>query len=510
MKRHNSSQKLQTMLNIASGIITMIVQLAINFFLSPYIVRTLGEEANGFTQLANNFVTYASLLTIAFNSMASRFVSISYHRNEEKKVKQYYSTTFICNLFISVVLLVSSIFIVGHLDKIVKVQNAVLIDVKILFGCVFLNFIANLFLSIYGIALFVKNKIYIQNVINLVRTLLNAVVLLGVFTLLPPRVFYVSFISLMLTAACIPLTRCFQRKYMPELKIYTREFSMSVLAQMIKSGIWNTVNQCGNMLMTGFDLLLANWFISPVQMGILSVAKTIPNAIVQLAGIMNTSFAPSITMEWAKGNSTVVLKQLRSSMKISSVIVSVPIVTFSFFASWFYKLWMPTLDSNMLAMLSFLTCMAFIPWAGPQTLYNVFTAANKLKVNSIAFVISGLLNILIVYGLLISTDFGVYAIAGVSSIITIVRNLLIVTPYTARILGLKWYTFYRDVIISIICCAINFLVACAVSKVIYNGGWLKLIVSVLITVFLSLIIEFIVIFNREEKQMVFRILYRSK
>lgn len=508
MKHHDNLQSSQTILNIVSGIFTMIIQLGINFFLSPYIVKTLGEEANGFTQLANNFVTYASLVTVAFNSMAGRFVSISFHRNEDEKVKQYYSTTFICNIFISAVFSLLSIIIVFNLDKIVRIQNAVLIDVKFLFGCVFINFIANLFLSIYGIALFVKNKIYIQNVINLIRTLLNAVVLLGVFTLLPPRIFYVSFVSLILTLVAIPLIRYFQKRYMPELKVYAHEFSINALMEMIKSGIWNTVNQCGNMLMTGLDLLLANWFIGPVQMGILSVAKTIPNAITQLAGIMNTSFAPAITMEWAKGDKTTVLRQLRSSMKVSSMIVSIPVVTFSFFSSWFYKLWMPTLNSTMLAILSFLTCMAFIPWAGPQTLYNVFTAANKLKVNSIAFVISGVLNIVIVYILLIFTDFGVYAIAGVSSILTIIRNLFIVTPYTAKILGLKWYTFYKDILISIICCLINFLVASAVSRIIYEGGWISLIVAVFLTVLFSFLIEIVVILNRDEKQMVFKIFHK--
>ncbi|HEX3026780.1 MAG TPA: hypothetical protein VHR42_06090, partial [Clostridia bacterium] len=65
-------QSRQTTFNLFSGILALMISLAVNFFLSPFIVRHLGEEANGFMQLANNFVTYASLLTLAFNSMASR------------------------------------------------------------------------------------------------------------------------------------------------------------------------------------------------------------------------------------------------------------------------------------------------------------------------------------------------------------------------------------------------------------------------------------------------------
>jgi O-antigen/teichoic acid export membrane protein len=83
------SENKKTAINLISSIITMGISIAINFFLSPYIVRHLGTEANGFTQLANNFVLYATLITIALNSMAGRFIAIEYHRGKPKEAKAY-------------------------------------------------------------------------------------------------------------------------------------------------------------------------------------------------------------------------------------------------------------------------------------------------------------------------------------------------------------------------------------------------------------------------------------
>ena len=51
------SGKLATAFNVASAVVTLGVQMAVSFFLSSYLVATLGEAANGFTQLANNFVS---------------------------------------------------------------------------------------------------------------------------------------------------------------------------------------------------------------------------------------------------------------------------------------------------------------------------------------------------------------------------------------------------------------------------------------------------------------------
>lgn len=493
--------KKQTALNLLSGILTMGIQFVVSFFLSPYIVTNLGEEANGFTQLANNFVNYAMLLTLAFNSMASRFMSVSYHQGDKKRVRQYYSSTIICNIVISLVLIPVAIGIVTNLESFIVIENARTIDVKALFACVFLNFFLNLAFSVYCLAMFVKNAIYYQNLINLLRNILNAVLLLTVFSILQPRIYYVSAIAAVLTAISIPVAKTIQKNLMPELKFNFQDFSFEAVRKMISSGIWNTVNQCGQMLMTGLDLLLANLFVSPAAMGMLSVAKTVPAAIISLGTVLNGSFAPALTIEWSKGNNQKVLEQLRSSMKISSVLLSIPMITFCVFGADFYRLWMPSLDPVQLTILSFLSFMAFIPFAGPQVLYNVFTATNHLKINSVAFITTGFMNVVVVFMCLKFTNLGIFAIAGVSSLLTIIRSMAITVPYAAHLLNLKWYEFYKDVGISLMCCAISAAVCWLVRSIFFLKGWFGLAAMVIIAVSITTVLDVLLILTKEEKEL---------
>lgn len=72
--------KNKTTVNLICALLAMGTNLVINFFLSPFIVEKIGVEANGFIQLATNFTTIASLVTIALNSMAGRFISLNYHK----------------------------------------------------------------------------------------------------------------------------------------------------------------------------------------------------------------------------------------------------------------------------------------------------------------------------------------------------------------------------------------------------------------------------------------------
>lgn len=491
-----SSSKFATAFNVASAIITLGVQMAVSFFLSGFLVATLGEEANGFTQLANNFVSYASLVTLAFNSMGQRFISTAYHKGELDKAGSYYSTLFVCDIVLCVVFLPVAALVVGNLGSIVEMGNANLPDVQMLFAFVFANFGANLFVSLLCSAMFVTNKVYFQNAVNLARNVLNACVLLFLYGMLEPRVHYVSLVSLSLTIVSIPVCAAIKSRLLPEVRFSFRAFSAAAVRSLTSSGIWNTVNQCGNMLMTGLDLLLANWFVGAGPMGVLSVAKTMPNAIITLASTLNSNLEPELVIAYAKGGAEGIIGKLRFDIRLSNLIVSVPIAVFCALSISFYKLWMPSLDAIELAALSLLTIMAYIPWAGLQVLYNVFTATNHLKVNSVAFAAGSALNVVFVLALLSFTDLGVYVIAGTSSAITIVRNLIVTVPYIAGLLGVRKRDLYCETVLSIACFALVTAGAWTVGALLGTEGWPGLVGSIVLSCLVGWFVVFLISFGR--------------
>lgn len=505
----NKSEKFHTIINICTGIVVLIFNLGVSFFVSPHIVKNLGEEANGFTQLANNFVTYASLITVAFNSMAGRFISVCYHKNDMEGVQRYYSSTMICNLIIASVLAPIATIIVLNLQRIIVIENADVLDVKILFASVFANFFISLLTSIFSISMFVKNALFIQNLLSLIRSVLNACALLVLFTIFPPKVFFVSMVGVVWTVLFSIVNFIIHNKLMPDLKISRKYFSKESVKNMVASGVWNTINQCGNLLMTGLDLIVTNLLVSPSAMGVLAVAKTVPTAITGLASTLNTNLAPSLTIAWAKDDNERLLKALKSGMKISCVIVSIPLMVFCAHGVEFYKLWMPSLDAKQLTLLSFLSCMALVPWAGPQVMNNIFSATNRLKVNTITFCGAGLLNVLIVFILLKYTKLELIAIAGTSSVITIIRCLTIVAPYIAHLLNVKWYTFYKDVLISLLCCGINYGISKGIALLFNADSWSVLFLAVLVSCILTFAIDFFVILSKKERDMLLKRILRK-
>lgn len=491
----------RTSITLVTSIFALVLTILINFFLTPYIVQTLGEEANGFTQLATNFVNAASLITLALNSMAGRFVLINYHKGDIDESKKYYSSIMIANIALILFMIIPASIMIFKLENIINITTENIFPVKLLFSFVFVNFFVAQINSVLNIATYVTNKQYYVNIINLVKTILHAICLIFFFSVFVPQMYYVSFVAMFLSVLTIPIYLIIGRKILPELKVSFKYFRIKLIVNVLLSGIWNVVIHCGNLLMTGVDLILANLLLGPTAMGVLSVSKVMPTCLSQLGGNVNSSFSPNLSIAYASGEKNNVVSSLRYAMKCSSILMCLPVMVLCVFGESFYALWQPTLNAGQLAILSVCACIQFIPFAGPQVLNNSFTAANKLKLNALSVLAAGIVNIVVVIlGIKYTNIDGLILIAVVSSIISIIRNLVITVPYSARILNLKWNTFYKDVLISCLCCIVCGLFCWLFSLLIVPKSWVRLIVSVFCACILSLVSLYYILLNKEERE----------
>lgn len=174
----------QMAINMLASLIAFMVGLGIRFFLTPYIVSTLGSEAYGFIGLSLNILSYTSLITIALNSMAGRFVTIRYVEKDFTVANQYFSSVYYSNLILAVIILLIGIGLVLFLEYLIEIPVSLIIDVKFLFILLLLNTIINLVMEVWCGATFIKNRLDLSNIRNIIGNLLNACILVSLFNFL--------------------------------------------------------------------------------------------------------------------------------------------------------------------------------------------------------------------------------------------------------------------------------------------------------------------------------------
>ena len=504
MKKEMSG-KMQTAVNMFASMLTYVITMLISFFLSPYIVKNIGVDANGFIGLANNFINYASLITIALNALAGRFITISIYQNNYKAANKYFSSVFFSNAFLSLIIAIIGTVIVTFLNSFIDVSDQLLPDVRLLFALLFINCIISTMDSVFSVATFARNKLYLNSLRSIESNIMRVIAIVSLFSFFTPKLFYVAIASVLAASYCLIVNIFYTKKLLPEIKLSHRNFDFKMVKELVAGGIWSLVNRLGQILLDGLDLLITNVFINSVSMGVLSISKTIPTAINGIVGNIVSIFSPNFTILYAQKKNDELLKNIKQSMKIMGVITNIPVIVLIICGKDFYALWQPTVDASVLYKLSLLSCGCIIISGGINCLYDIFAVVNKLRANSLVVIFTGCLNALIVFILLKTTDLGVYAVAGVSTTISIFRNLLFTVPYGAKCLNLKWYTFYPDVVRPLLYVLSTVGVCFLTVSKFAAGSWILLVVKGIMTVSVSFLIGYFVVLSKNERTVIKRI-----
>ena len=487
-------------LNLVANITSYMIATGISFFLTPYIVTTIGPEAYGFVALANNFISYAVLLTIALNSMSGRFIVIAIHQNDYKNAGEYYSSTFYANLVCLLVLLIPSLLCVVFINKLVNVPSHILLDVQLLVAFLFINFLTGLLTTNLEVPYYVRNKLYLSSVIQIQSNIIRSILLVSLFMFFKPKILFLGLVSFICLLYTTVFNCYYKKKLLPELTIKLEYLNFNKVKELVSSGIWNTITRLGSTLLEGLDLLIANLFLGASAMGTLALAKTIPALFSSALSSLVSVFLPGLTELYAKEKRAEFVRSIRQGIRIIGVLINIPVAIFVVYGDVFFRLWVPTQNAEQLYLISIISSFPLAVLGPISIMHNVFTIINRVKLNSIILIFTGLLNCVIVYTLLRTTNFGLYAIAGVSVIMSVLRNLIYTVPFGTSYIGCKWNTFFPDLIRSLVSLVITILCGLVLKSGTHIDSWSKFLMFAVINLAISLISSCCIILDTDERQ----------
>ncbi len=497
------NDKKQTSLSMITCIAAFFINAGINFFLTPYIISKLGNEAYGFIGLSSEFVNYASVLTFALNSMSSRFIAVEYHRGNKEKAQSYLNSVLVANMILAGIILFVAIFVVWKLEYLIKIPAYLMADVKITFSVVFIDYMLSIIVSVFNAGAFVKNrmdKVYIRNMLSYFIKLAATIALITLFSV---KIYFIALTALICTAFVGVVNYSLTLKLLPDLKIGIRGFKISSIKEIMASGVWMSLLSVSNLLLTGLNLLMTNLFVGTEATGLLSAAKCIPSYITNLSQQMAQIFSPKFTKLYAENKIDELIVEANKATKIMAIIITVPIAGFMAFGLDFYSLWLKTYSVSEIKTIQIISIMITIPWLLNSYVYpliQINTAMNKIKWPTIMTFVTGLLNILVVLPFGLSHNLTLYVLTGIGSVAMSLRLIFYVPIYTAKTLNKKWYCFYPAFIRCIAVFGIDYVLLYFGKNLFMFNNWLQLIFAAIVCGGITMIISFMLLFNNEEKK----------
>lgn len=460
--------------------------------------------------MITNLINIIQIATVAINSMASRFISISIHQNDYDKANKYFSSVFWANIIMSIVLIIPTIVIVIFVDKVFEVPVHLIRDVQVSFTVLMVNFVVSICFSVFAVGTFVTNRLDLSYIRSMIAQCLRGATIVALFAFCKPTIIYVV-ISTMAATCFTAITNVnLTKRLVPNLKMSITNFDKYSIRELFGAGVWNSIGTLSYDLFSGIDLIIANLFVSASAMGVLSVSKTLPNTVNTLVTTVVAIFMPSYVEFYAKKQIEKIRDGFETSNKIMLAFI-VPILSFIVgFGDKFYQVWMPTLNSKELQILTILSVMPLYLAIGSKGLANIFTVTNRIKVPTIATFLLALMSTGSVFLLLRFTDLGIYAIVGVSAFYLCIKELVFVPLYAAMCLEVKLYSFFKSIIQSLFVVAVSLVISYLFGTNAIVTGWISLIKWAVISSGVVFAVIVIMLFRKKDYITVINKIWKKK
>ncbi len=501
------NEKKRLMINLTAQMLAFAVNMGVSFIVTP-IIDDISTELTGFVTLANNFITIAQIVVSALNTMASRFITIHIHKKNEEQANEYFSSVFFGNLMMAGIFLIPMLTLIVFVNKIFPVPQAYIGDVRLLWVFLFANFFVSIIGSVFSTATYCKNRLDLNSVRVIHAEIIRVVFLVTAYRFFPKYVWYIGAASLLHTTYVTLSNVQFTKRLLPEIHIKKIYFQWKKVWELMSLGLWNSLTRLSQVLLDELDLMITGILINAEQMSALGNAKFVPTAISGLMGTVVGVFSPQITIAYAEGNKEKLLDVIKSSNRIMIFIMSIPIAFVTAYGDIFFSLWLPKRDPHQMHLLALLGMGVLYVSMSIQVLYHVFIITKKVKVNSIVMICSGVLSTTMVFILLNTTNLGIYAVAGVSTVIGLVRNLLFTPIYASRCLEIKWTTFYADIFTGFVSIGSISVLGIISRNLVSIHSYFSLILVGIVVGCLALILNFFIILKKQDRALVINKLQR--
>ena len=357
--------------------------------------------------------------------------------------------------------------------------------------------------NVFATATFCKNRLDLKSVVSIAGTIVRAMLLIFLFFLFPAKVYYIGIAGISVNIIEGIFNIIIQKRIMGELKIHRSDFKVEYIGTLFKSGVWNSVSQLSSILMTGLDLLVANIFINAADSGVLSIAKIMPNLLYTCVALIVTAFGPQFVLDYAnKNDSKALIGTMDFSAKLTSFISVIPVAGFIGLGKEFFQLWVPEQNADLLIVLAVLTLIGDAASYPIKAFDNIFAAVNKLRWPAIATLCCGLLNVALMIPLLKFTNLGLYAVAGTSVVLIVIKDLCFKIPYIAKIVKVGIWYFWKYILKYALSVGLIIAVSLITKRLIPISNWALLGIDAVIIGSVGCILNSFIFLNKNERKAV--------
>lgn len=430
--------------------------MAVGFFLSPFILHRLGDVAYGVWVLAISVVAYLGFLDLGMQSSVLRFVSKGHTIRDHKGASDAISAALWVRLQIGALMLVISAGLAYVFPLIFKVPVELGSDARKAIMLIGVTTAISMSMGVMGSVISALNRYDLQNYVSLA---VAAIRVIGVVAVLRKGHGIVAIALCELVASLIGnlLQVWVARRLYPELRVKLQRPQTETLRKIWSYSSYVFLTTIAVQLVYQTDNLVVGAFVSTTAVTFYAIANNLCRYAGQVMASMGNTFTPAASTYEAAGNTAGLLMLYKNGTR-AMLMVSLPMtITLIVRGPSFIGLWMgPQYSHQSGVVLIILSVSLFFSYAN-RTAGAIAYGMEKHKVQAIWAVGEGVTNLIL--SVILAHFYGIYGVAIGTLVPSLIVQWVFWPGYISNLVGLSRSEVILSVWSPMIAASVPFAVA---------------------------------------------------
>lgn len=483
--------------------------VAVNIFLTPFLIKSLGDSEYGVYQMMSSFAGYLVLINFGTGTVMTRYVSIALANKDKKSEKNYIATCLVITATLGLIILIAAMVLYAFIESIYSnsMTTEQIEKAKVLYlfvaGNVFVTLIAQTFQGVIN----AYEKFAVNNLWQILRTFLKAFLIVLLFSFKTDSVIIVG-VDLVLSVALLIFNVCylvFPLKVRWKLYSFDKEIFTSSLLFALAVFLQSIVNQVN----TKVDITVLGIMIGPESTTRYSVAMQVFSVFSSVSTAAMAVFLPKFSRMFAskKPDGEAITKVMIAPSRVQTLASGAVLCGFLLCGRDFINVWV----GEEYAFSWIIAIIVMIPYFLVYfngVIVSVLDAMNKRLVRSV--VLAGVAVFNVGLTVLLVHLFGEIGAPVGTAIATLAGSVIVMNIYYVKTLGIKFKLLCSQVLKGILP---SLLLASAVSlpfALTLDTNLKGLLIKGSVFTVSLLVCLFWFGFNKEEKSFISGIIKRRK
>lgn len=480
--------------------IVIILNTLVGLLYTPFMLRMMGQNEYGLYSLVASVISYLTILDLGLGNAVIRYTAKFRAENKQEEQYEMFGMFFILYLIIGVLALFAGSALYLNVDNLFgDTMSALELDkARIMMLMLIFNLAFTFPMSIFGSVITAYERFVFPRVVNIVRILLNTIVMICLLKMGYKAVAMVV-VQTVFNVLTLLLNFIYCKKEL-KIKMYFRKFNWSFLKEVAIYSFWIFLNVIMDKIYWSTGQFVLGAMVGTAAVAVFAVAIQLQTMYMLFSTAISSVFLPKVTTLVTTNNDNKLISDLFiRTGRIQYIVMSFVLSGFIVFGRQFIILWAGIEYED-----AYLICVLFFTSLLIPLIQNIgitiLQARNQMRFRSLLYIVIAFISL----GLQI-----IFARkwAGIGCAVAVAGALLlgqglIMNVYYSRKQGLDIFSFWKEIAKMSVVPLIFIIISIQLLKYFIIDSWINLIIAIFCFSVIYVPVFYLFSMNRYERDLI--------